>query len=374
MTALARTDTSVVGRWWWTVDRWTLVAIGLLIAAGGLLTLAASPAVAERIGLEPFHFVKRQFALLVPALALMFGLSLMAPRGVRRIAVLGFIISLALTALTLFGSEEVKGARRWLFLGSWSLQPSEFLKPSFAVTAAWLFAAAKNTPGFPGTWLSAGLLALVTAMLLMQPDFGMVVMVGSVWSVQFFIAGLPLIWIALFAVLATGGAFGAYFTLPHVARRVDLFLDPESGDTYQIDRAMEAFASGGLFGRGPGEGTVKSIIPDAHTDFIFAVAGEEFGAIACLLIVSLFGFVVLRGLGRLMKETDLFALLASAGLLTQFGLQAVINMGVNLSLLPTKGLTLPFISYGGSSLLALAFGMGMLLALTRRRAGTGEVP
>ncbi len=374
MSALARTDTSVVGRWWWTVDRWSLAGIATLVLVGAVLTLAASPAVADRIGLDSFFFVKRHFALLPPALLLMFGISMLSPLGVRRLGAIGFVVSLVLLAATLFGGDEIKGARRWLYLGAWSLQPSEFVKPTFAVVAAWMFAQAKVDPGFPGNWLSAGLLALVCAPILLQPDFGMVVMVAAAWSAQFFIAGLPMVWVGLLTGLALGGGVAAYALLPHVARRIDLFLNPASGDTYQVDRAIEAFANGGLLGRGPGEGVIKTVIPDAHTDFIFAVAGEEFGLMVCLLIVALFAFVVIRGLARMLQENDYFILLATSGLLVQFGLQAVINMGVNLRLMPTKGLTLPFVSYGGSSLLALAIARGMVLALTRRRVGAGATP
>ena len=374
MSALARTDTSVVGRWWWTVDRWSLAGIATLVLVGAVLTLAASPAVADRIGLDSFFFVKRHFALLPPALLVMFGISMLSPLGVRRLGAIGFVVSVVLLAATLFGGDEIKGARRWLYLGAWSLQPSEFVKPTFAVVTAWMFAQAKVDPGFPGNWLSAGLLALVCAPMLLQPDFGMVVMVAAAWSAQFFIAGLPMVWVGLLTGLALGGGVAAYALLPHVARRIDLFLNPASGDTYQVDRAIEAFANGGLLGRGPGEGVIKTVIPDAHTDFIFAVAGEEFGLMVCLLIVALFAFVVIRGLARMLQENDYFILLATSGLLVQFGLQAVINMGVNLRLMPTKGLTLPFISYGGSSLLALAIALGMVLALTRRRVGAGATP
>ena len=374
MSALARTDTSVVGHWWWTVDRWSLAGIATLVLVGAVLTLAASPAVADRIGLDSFYFVKRHFALLPPALLVMFGISMLSPLGVRRLGAIGFMVSLVLLAATLFGGDEIKGARRWLYLGAWSLQPSEFVKPTFAVVAAWMFAQAKVDPGFPGNWLSAGLLALVCAPMLLQPDFGMVVMVAAAWLAQFFIAGLPMVWVGLLTGLALGGGVAAYALLPHVARRIDLFLNPASGDTYQVDRAIEAFANGGLLGRGPGEGVIKTVIPDAHTDFIFAVAGEEFGLMVCLLIVALFAFVVIRGLARMLQENDYFILLATSGLLVQFGLQAVINMGVNLRLMPTKGLTLPFVSYGGSSLLALAIALGMVLALTRRRVGAGATP
>ncbi len=374
MISFARTDTSIVGRWWWTVDRWTLLAVALLIAIGTLLTLAASPAVAERLQLHGQHFVLRQALFLPLAVAVMFLVSLMSPRGVRRISVVGFAISLLLVALTLLLGPEIKGATRWLQFAGLSIQPSEFIKPCFAVVAAWMLAEQRRREGVPGGLICCALFALVAWLLVLQPDFGMTAVVSVVWFGQCFIAGLSMLWVGLLGLLGLAGAVVAYATIPHVASRIDRFLDPASGDSYQIDRAMDAFGQGGLLGRGPGEGMVKRVLPDAHTDFIFSVAGEEFGLIACLIIVALFGFITLRGFARLLREDDLFVLLAAAGLLTQFGLQAVINIGVNLNLLPTKGMTLPFISYGGSSLLALALAMGMVLALTRRRPNLGGQP
>ncbi len=370
MSSLSRTDTSVIGGWWWTVDRWMLAALGLLIGIGCVLGLAASPAVAERFELSQFHFVERQTAFLALGLAVMFGVSLLSPLGVRRVAVLVFAAAFLLTLATLAFGPEVNGAQRWLKLGRLSLQPSELLKPSFAVVSAWLFAESWRQPAFPGRRIAVVLFAILLAALLAQPDVGMALVIAAVWSGQFFIAGLPIAWVGVVAGLGLVGAIATYAVFPHVASRVDAFLDPGAGN-YQIDRAMDAFAAGGLLGRGPGQGAVKGTLPDAHTDFIFAVAGEEFGLLACLLIVGLFAFVVMRGFGRLMAEESLFVMLAAGGLLMQFGLQAVINIGVNLGLLPTKGMTLPFISYGGSSMLSLALGMGMLLALTRRRPRLG---
>lgn len=367
MNTLARTDRSIVGQWWWTVDRWTLVAILLLMAIGSLLIMAAGPAVAQRIGVSDWHFVLRQFIFLPPALAAMLVISLMSPRGVRRIAVIGLVFSYALLLLTLAIGPEIKGATRWLALGGLSIQPSEFVKPFFIVVAAWMFSEQKRAEGFPGNSIACLLYVAIAAVLVLQPDFGMTAVVTVVWLAQFFIAGLSMILVVVLGGLVLAGAVAAYLYVPHVTSRVDRFLDPASGDTYQIERAMEAFSTGGLFGRGPGEGAVKRVLPDAHTDFIFAVAGEEFGLFACLLIVLLFAFVTLKGFARLLREDNLFVLLAASGLLTQFALQAVINIGVNLRLLPTKGMTLPFISYGGSSLLALAIGLGMVLALTRSR-------
>lgn len=373
MITFSRTDTSVLGRWWWTVDRWLLIAIAVLIAIGTVLTLAASPAVANRIGLASFHFVQRQLVFLVPALLIMIATSLLDPVGIRRVAAVTFLGALAGVCMTFFVGMEVKGAHRWISFGGLSIQPSEFVKPAFAVVSAWLFAEWRKGTGFPGWAISTGLCALVVGLLLLQPDVGMAAVVSVVWLAQFFIAGLPIVLVLALGALGLAGIFGAYLIFPHVASRIDKFLDPANKENYQIERAMEAFASGGIWGRGPGDGAVKNVLPDAHTDFIFAVAGEEFGLLACLFIVGVFAFIVLRCFSRLMTENNLFVLLAAAGLTTQFGLQAVVNIGVNLHLLPTKGMTLPFISYGGSSLLALAFAMGMLLALTRWRPENGVV-
>jgi cell division protein FtsW len=368
----ARTDQSMVAQWWWTVDRWTLLAIGMLVGFGSLMVMAASPAVADRIGTDSLHFVHRYFAVLPLAMAAMFAVSLLGPRAVRRIAALVFLFSLFLLAYTFIGGVEIKGARRWIELPGLSLQPSEFVKPSFAVLSAWLFAQHRLNPDFPGHWIAIGLFVVVVGLLLKQPDLGMAGVVSAVWFIQFFLAGLRLAYVAGGLVAGVAGLVGAYFALPHVQSRIDRFLDPASGDSYQVDRSMEAFSNGGLWGRGPGEGTVKEYLPDAHADFVFAVAGEELGLVVCLVIVALFAFIVLRGFSRLLQEGNLFVVLGATGLFVQFGLQAIINMASSLHLMPTKGMTLPFISYGGSSMLALGLGMGMALALTRRRYGGGE--
>jgi cell division protein FtsW len=371
--SFARIDQSQVARWWWTVDRWSLAALGVLIGFGVVMSLAASPPVAERIGYDGLHFVRRHLAMLPLALGLMFAVSLQPPRTIRRIAVIGFGISLVLLALTFVVGVEIKGARRWINLPGLSLQPSEFIKPTFAVVAAWLFSEQKLRPRFPGNLICIALFLVVLAMLIKQPDIGMAAVVAAVWFAQFFMAGMRLYWVAAGALAGIGGLVGAYMYLPHVRLRVDHFLDPATGDSYQVNRSIEAFANGGLWGRGPGEGTVKDVLPDAHADFVFAVAGEEFGVVVCLVIVALFAFIVLRGFSRMSQEGSLFVLLAATGLLVQFGLQAAINMASSLHLIPTKGMTLPFLSYGGSSLLALGLGMGMMLALTRRRLGGGEL-
>ena len=363
----SRVDTSVLGRWWWTVDRWILAAVLLLALLGAVLTLAASPAAAERIGLDPFHFVRQQFGFLPLALLVMIGVSSLSPTGIRRIGAAGTALAIALLALIFLAGVEVNGARRWLALGGLYLQPSELLKPCLAVFLATLLARTRDEGAPSGKLLATALALLAALLLVLQPDIGMAVTVGAVWFVQMFLAGMPLAWVVLGLVAAFAAFIAAYQYLPHVTSRIDRFLDPASGDTYQVDTSLRAFETGGLFGRGPGEGVVKSSLPDAHTDFIFAVAGEELGVVACIGIIGLFGFVVLRGFSRAMRSGDLFALVAVAGLLAQFGLQALINMGVAVRLLPTKGMTLPLLSYGGSSMMATAIGLGMVLALTREQ-------
>lgn len=372
MSTFARTDRRFVAQWWWTVDRWSILAILALIGFGSLMVMAASPAVAVRIGADSLHFIKRYFAVLPLAVSLMFAVSLMSPRAIRLLAFVGLAIGLVLLVYTLMNGVEIKGARRWIDLPGESIQPSEFVKPCFAVVAAWLFAQSKERQGFPGSWIAAGLYLLIVGLLIRQPDLGQTAVVSVVWFTQFFLAGLSLVWIV--ALLAGGalGLAGAYMFLPHVTVRINEFLDPTASNSYQVDRSIDAFMNGGLWGRGPGEGTVKLSLPDAHADFVFAVAGEELGLIVCLIIVALFAFVVLRGFSRLLQESNLYIVLAATGLLVQFGLQAIINMASTLHLMPTKGMTLPFISYGGSSLLALGLGAGMMLALTRRRFGDGD--
>ncbi|HYM72153.1 MAG TPA: putative peptidoglycan glycosyltransferase FtsW, partial [Stellaceae bacterium] len=322
----ARIDQSPVARWWWTVDRWSLGALMALIALGAVLSVAASPAVAIRIGYDPLHFVKRHLLAVPVSLAIMFAVSLLPLRRIRRGAFVLFGIALAMLLLTLVVGAEIKGARRWVNVAGLGIQPSELIKPTFAVVAAWLFAAQRRNPGFYGNWISAGLFVLIIAILIKQPDFGMAGVVGVVWFAQFVLAGLRFYWVGLGMAGVVGAVFAAYELLPHVTDRINRFLDPSAGDHYQVRRSLEAFVSGGLWGKGPGEGTVKDVLPDAHADFVFAVAGEEFGLIACVLIIGLFAFIVLRGFSRLLQERDQFVLLAATGLLIQFGLQAIINM------------------------------------------------
>jgi cell division protein FtsW len=371
MSTLARTDTSLVGRWWWTVDRWTLSAITLLAVIGAVLTLAASPAVADRIGLDTFYFARRQIVYLGIGLISMLLISFLTPKGVRRFAVALTAVAIIMMVMTLIFGAEIKGAKRWLHMGGLSLQASEFVKPGFAVLAAWMFAVRRLDDQVPGYAMATALYIVVASLLLLQPDVGMTIVVSAIWGIQFFIAGLPIILVVVVCLLFLGGSVGAYFTFSHVKSRIDRFLDPEATEGFQVGKALDAFRNGGWGGRGPGEGRVKESLPDAHADFILAVAGEEFGLIVCMLIVALFAFVVLRGFARVFKDDDLFVLLATAGLLIQFAIQAIINMASTLNLMPPKGMTLPFISYGGSSTVALGVGMGMVLALTRVRPVSG---
>ena len=322
---------------------------------------------AERLGYDSFHFVKRHVAFFLPAVAVLIATSFLTPRQARRTALIVFVVAIVLMLLTLFVGVEVKGARRWVTILGLSVQPSEFMKPAFVVLTAWLFAENSRRTDIPGNVFALILLAMVVALLVAEPDFGQTMLVSIAWGALFFMAGMPWLWIVGLGVVGLGGIFAAYSTLPHVAGRIDRFISPQSGDTFQIDRALESIMHGGWFGRGPGEGIVKRVLPDAHTDFIFAVAAEEFGIIVCIALVVVFALVVFRGFGRSLKNEDPFLRLASSGLVVLFGVQSVINIAVNLNLIPAKGMTLPFISYGGSSMLAVAFETGLLLALTRRR-------
>ena len=347
------------------------MAVAALVFFGYVMMMAASPAVAQAIRVSRDIFLLKQVVFLCASMAVMFTVSLLSPRGVRRVALAGCAIALLLTAMTLVTGSEIKGARRWLSLPGMSMQPSEFLKPLFAVVAAWLIAQGKRETNWllrlswPG--LALGIAAMIALLLTLQKDMGMLAVLIGVLIIQFFVSGVHLVFVAGAMGALGGAAWLAYLSLDHVRRRVDKFLDPAAGDTFQVDLASKAFGAGGLLGRGPGEGRVKDYIPDAHADFVFAVAGEDFGMLVCLVIVLLYAFIALRGLLRMLPERDLYVVLASTGLAAGFGLQAFINLASTLHLIPTKGMTLPFISYGGSSALAVGLGIGLLLALTRRR-------
>jgi cell division protein FtsW len=365
---ISRAERSPFAEWWWTVDRWTLAALVALMVLGIVLTMAASPPVAERLGYSTFHFVNRQVIYLVPTACVLLSASVLPPRHVRRAALVLYVVGMALIFAALLFGHEVKGARRWIF----GVQPSEFVKPAFVVLAAWAFSEGARRRDVPGTMIAVLILPATIIPLIMQPDFGQTMLISIVWAALFFMAGLHWLWVAGFGGIGVTGVMLAYQFSPHVRLRIEKFIDPShgglvTGDTFQVDTAVQSFISGGWFGKGPGEGTLKRILPDSHTDFIFAVTGEEFGTLMCIAIVALFGFVVLRGLLLAARNEDPFCRFAAAGLIMLFGIQSAINMAVNLDLMPAKGMTLPFISYGGSSLISLALAMGFLIAVTRKR-------
>ena len=364
---VSRSDRGVFARWWFTVDRPLLSAVLLLMAIGVLISMAASPPVAERIGLNTFHFFKFQLAFLLPAVVLLISVSLLEPKRARRAAFLMLGLSFALMVAALFWGPEIKGANRWINFGPIGLQPSELAKPSFVVIAAWFLAEHTKRPDMPGHVIAYMIFAIFVGLLVLQPDFGQTALVVLTFGAMLLIYGIPWILVLGLAGLSAAGVMATYALVPHVASRIDRFLNPEKGDTFQVDTATAAFGNGGLLGAGPGGGEAKLTLPDAHTDFVFAVVGEEFGLIACIGLMLLFAFVVMRILQRAKIEPDPFPALALSGLGIVFGLQAVINMGVNVSLLPAKGMTLPLISYGGSSLIGVAFAMGMVLAFSRRQ-------
>lgn len=370
--SLSRADRSRLTDWWFTVDRVLMLAILILFATGLVLSLAASPAVALKKGLPAYHFVKRHLLFAGCGAALMLAVSFLTPVGVRRLALALFLGCVAgLIAVPLVGTE-VNGAYRWLSIGGHSLQPSEFLKPGFAVLIGWMFAEAQRRPEMPALALAIFAVLVVAGLLVAQPDVGQTLLIAVVWGALFFVSGQPLIGAAIIGGLGVAGLSAAYAMLPHVKFRIDRFFSPLAGDNSQVDRAIQSFSQGGFLGRGPGEGTIKTSLPDAHTDFIFAVVAEEYGALLCLVLLVLFAFVVLRALRRARDEPDAANRFGIIALALMFGLQALINMGVNVGLLPAKGMTLPLISYGGSSTLAISITLGMLLALTRWRPGLGH--
>ena len=358
----------ILPKWWRTVDKWTLMSVMLLFSIGILLGLAASPPLAEKNGFAPFHYVQKQSVFGGMALIAMFVTSMMSPTLVRRLAVLGFGVALvAVALLPFFGTDFGKGAVRWYALGFAALQPSEFLKPGFIVVSAWMLAAAQEINGPPGRIWSFVLAMSIAMMLAFQPDFGQACLVLFAWGVMYFVAGAPILLLMGMAGLVVFAGTLAYQNSQHFARRIDGFLSPDVDPRTQLGYATNAIQEGGFFGVGVGEGQVKWSLPDAHTDFIIAVAAEEYGFVLVAIIIAIYASIVLVSLSRLMRERDTFIRLAGTGLVCSFGVQAVINMGVAVRLLPAKGMTLPFISYGGSSLIAGGIALGMLLAFTRAR-------
>jgi cell division protein FtsW len=366
--APAREGDPILPRWWRTVDKWSMSCILILFGIGLLLGFAASPPLAAKNGLPAFHYVERQAMFGGLALATMIVMSTLPPGLVRRLGVLGFAVAfVGLALLPFFGTDFGKGAVRWYSIGFASLQPSEFLKPGFVIMAAWLMAASQEIDGPPGRLFSFAIAVVIAALLAVQPDFGQAALILFGWGVMYFVAGAPMLLLVGLAGAAVGAGTIAYQNSDHFARRIDGFLSPEVDPTTQLGYATNAIREGGFFGVGVGEGEVKWSLPDAHTDFIIAVAAEEYGLVLVLVIIALYATVVVRSLVRLMRERDPFIRLAGTGLACLFGVQAMINMGVAVRLLPAKGMTLPFVSYGGSSLIAGGIAVGMLLALTRHR-------
>ena len=347
-----------------------LGAVAALIAIGVMMSFAASPAAAARMNVgDPFHFAVRQCVFAVTGAAILIGVSMLDAKGIRRAAFFIYLVAIAIMLILPFLGHTAKGATRWVQLGGFTLQPSEFMKPALIVLVSWMFSEGQKGQGVPGVSIAFGLYFLSVGLLLIQPDVGQTVLITIAFGAAFWMAGVPLSWVMLLGGVAVTGLSSTYFLFPHVASRVDRFLSPDRADTHQVDRAAEAIAAGGFFGRGPGEGVMKRHVPDLHTDFIYSVGAEEYGLIFSLLLIILLGFIVTRGLYRAMKLTDPFEQVAAAGLFVLVGQQAFINVAVNLNMIPTKGMTLPFISYGGSSMWAICLTFGMALALTRRRPG-----
>ena len=368
--AFPRSDRSQLGVWWWTVDRWMLGVIGVLIAIGVVMSFAASPAAAARMNIaDPFHFAVRQCVFAGGAAFILIATSMLDVRGTRRAAFFIWAAAIAVMIALPFIGHNAKGATRWLEFGGFTFQPSEYMKPALVILVAWMFSEGQKGQGVPGVSIAFGLYAVSIGLLLIQPDVGQTVLITVAFGAAFWMAGVPMSWVMLLGATAAAGLSSTYFMFPHVASRVDRFLSPDRADTHQVDAAAIAQAAGGIFGRGPGEGVMKRHVPDLHTDFIYSVGAEEYGLVFSLLLIALFGFVVIRGLYRSMKLSDPFEQVAAAALFVLVGQQAIINVAVNLNLIPTKGMTLPFISYGGSSMLAMGLTLGLALALTRRRPG-----
>lgn len=356
-----------IAEWWWTIDKGLLAGLVLLLMVGMVLSFAASPPVAERLGLGPWHFIIRHALFIIPTLIVLIATSLLSQRAARISAVIVLLVSIILLWLTLRFGVEVKGASRWISAFGQTIQPSEFVKPAFAVIGAWLFAESMKQTGMPARTLATLIMLVIVGGLLLQPDIGQTALVMATWAALLFLSGIS--WFVVFGLIVAGIGmlFGAYSFFPYVAKRIDTFINPEDGNTYQVDKALNSLLEGGWFGRGPGESIAKKLIPDAHADYVFSAAAGEFGILFCLCLVALIAFIVIRGLIGAQRQSSLFSRLAASTLAIQFGMQSGINLAVNLNLIPPKGMTLPFVSYGGTSMIAIAFGMGLMLALTRKK-------
>jgi cell division protein FtsW len=365
-----RTDNSRWGQWWWTVDHWLLGATAFLILTGVVLSFTSSPAEAARLHIaDPFHFAVRQSVFGLGAAAVVIAVSMLSARGVRRAAVGIYLVTMAMMAALPLIGHSAKGAARWIEFGGFTLQPSEFMKPALIVLCGWMFSEGQKGEGVPGVSIAFALYLMSVALLLLEPDVGQTILITIAFGAAFFMAGVPIRWILGMASVAGGGLIAVYFAFQHVATRVHGFLQKDGSDTQQASKALEAIAAGGLFGKGPGEGVMKRHVPDGFTDFIYALAAEEYGLVFSLCLIAVLAMLVVRGLFKAMKLSDTYEQVAAAGLFVLVGQQAFINIAVNLKMIPTKGMTLPFISYGGSSMLAMGLTLGMAMALTRRRPG-----
>jgi len=368
MQVFRRSDRSPLAEWWRTVDKGLIAAALILLGAGMVLSLAAGPAAASKLKLgDPFYFVYRQVAFAVAASGVMVGTSLLSPMWARRVCGILFLICFLMMAGLLVFGHEAKGAKRWFRFWGTTFQPSEIIKPALVVMVAWLLAQRERFPAGPWAPIAFAFYAVTVGLLLLQPDVGQAALLTAAFVIVFFVTGLPWLWASGFVVGGSLLGTGLYFLLPHVRNRVNSFLNPDANDTYQIDMARAAIERGGFFGVGPGEGQVKRVLPDAHTDFIYSVAGEEFGLMLLALLTLLFAVISIKGVMDASRQKDTYQRAAGVGLYAIFGLQAAVNMSVNLSLIPPKGMTLPLVSSGGSSLLGSALTLGLALALTRKQ-------
>ncbi|MBK8543968.1 MAG: cell division protein FtsW [Caulobacteraceae bacterium] len=358
-----------------TYDRPLLIIAAILFALGILFSMSASPAATARIQIgEAFYFAGRQAAYAACGVVAMLTAAALDPRQIRRAAVIVVAVFLPLALLASIFGNEIKGAQRWFDIGFFSLQPSEILKPALIIVWAWMLGESMKQPGFPGRTVAIALYGATAAVLLSQPDIGQTALLGMCLAPLLILSGVALRYVLGGGVLAMLSAWGIYNFYPHARERVDAFLNPEGDAAYQVNRALDAIASGGVFGRGPGEGVIKTRLPDAHADFVFAVAAEEFGLIASVGLIVVFGALAFRGLSRASRLNEPFEQLAAAGLVTLLVAQACIHIAVNLSLLPAKGMTLPFISFGGSSMIGSALALGCCLSLLRDRPGAYLYP
>jgi cell division protein FtsW len=369
--AFSRADRTRIGQWWWTVDHWLLGATLALIALGVLLCFGSSPAAASRLKIDfPFHFAVRQSIFAVGGIAVLLATSILPPKGVRRTAFFIYLVAIGAMLTLFFLGHAAKGATRWVDIAGFTMQPSEFMKPALIVLVSWMFSEGQKGEGVPGVSIAFGLYIVAVALLLVEPDVGQTVLITIAFGACFWMAGVPMSWVMALGAVALAGLGSTYFLFQHVSTRVnDFFSHDKTLPNLQAYRAAQAIAAGGFFGRGPGEGIMKREVPDMHTDYIYSASAEEYGLWLSLILIALFMFLTLRGLFRAMRLSDPFEQVAAAGLFVLVGMQAFINVAVNLDLMPTKGMTLPFISYGGSSMLAMGLTMGMALALTRRRPG-----